>query len=60
MSLCDPQIEGIPKNAKTTDFSISCNSLFSKNSKINLLSKVVEDWADQVGGGGGWRPYVLR
>ena len=36
MSLCDPQIEGLPKSADSIEFPRCCNSLFSQNTRLNF------------------------
>ena len=35
MSICDPQIEGIPRSTINDEFPLRCNSFFSKNRRLN-------------------------
>ena len=40
MSFCGPHIEEIPKSASRIDIPLSCNSLFSKNTRLNSFIQV--------------------
>ena len=40
MSFCDPQIEGKPKYANIIEIPPTCNSLFSKNKKLNSFVSI--------------------
>ena len=37
ISFCDPQIEGLPRSVISIEFHLLCNSLFSKNKKLNSV-----------------------